>query len=116
MGLTVIVDEHPLDLAGNAVAPGGKVDPAIVNMARQLLERLPRELGIPNFSLRNTLAYGMVVLSADGWQARFGGPQDLETKIQMLGAILHIARQREQQLALVDLRFGFYPYYRLQTP
>lgn len=114
--LPVVRDEHTLDATGKPFAPGGKIDPALVKMARQLLERLPRELGISNFSLRNTSAYGMVVVSADGWQARFGDPQDLETKIQMLGAILHIAQQRQQPLALVDLRFGFYPYYRLQAP
>jgi hypothetical protein len=113
--LPVVTDEHQLDATGRPFAPGGKIDPAIVKMARQLLERLPRELGISNFSLQNTSAYGMVVISADGWLARFGGPQDLGTKIQMLGAILRIAQQRQQALALVDLRFGFYPYYRLQS-
>lgn len=115
-GLPMVSDDHPLDRSGKPFAPGGKIDPAIVSMARQLLERLPRELGDTKFSLVNTSAYGMVVDSAEGWQARFGDPQDLETKIQMLGAILRIAQQRQQSLALVDLRFGFYPYYRLQTP
>jgi cell division protein FtsQ len=116
LSLPVVIDEHPLDRSGRPFAPGGKIDPALVKMARQLLERLPREPGISRFSLRETSAYGMVVNSADGWQARFGDPQDLDTKIQMLLAILRIAQQRQQPLALVDLRFGFYPYYRLQTP
>ncbi len=115
-GLPVVSDDHLLDHSGKPFAPGEKIDPAIVSLARQLLERLPRELGISKFSLLNTGAYGMVVNSAEGWQARFGDPQDLETKIQMLGAILRIAQQHQQPLALVDLRFGFYPYYRLQTP
>ncbi|HEX6779691.1 MAG TPA: hypothetical protein VF099_15905, partial [Ktedonobacterales bacterium] len=64
--------------------------------------------------LHDTLDYGLVMVSADGWQARFGGPNDLDTKIKELTAILQLVKQQGQQLALVDVRFGYYPYYRLK--
>lgn len=113
-GLPVVSDEHQRDYNGHPLKPGGKIDPAIVQMARQLLERLPAEAGITSFSLRDTLDYGLVMVSADGWQARFGGPDDLDTKIKELTAILQLVKQQGQQLALVDVRFGYYPYYRLK--
>ena len=113
-GLPVVSDEHQRDDNGKSFKPGGKIDPAIVQMARQLLERLPKEAGITSFSLRDTLDYGLVIVSADGWQARFGGPDDLDTKIKELAAILQLVKQQGQQLALIDIRFGFYPYYRLK--
>lgn len=113
-GLPVVSDEHQRDHNGHPFKPGGKIDPAMVQMARQLLERLPAEAGITSFSLRDTLDYGLVMVSADGWQARFGGPDDLDTKIKELTAILQLVKQQGQQLALVDVRFGYYPYYRLK--
>ncbi|GEM_PF-548541 len=113
-GLPVISDEHQRDLHGHPFAPGGAVDPAIVQMARQLLEEIPATIGITHFTLRDTMNYGMVLISADGWQARFGGPDNLPLKIKALAAILQLVNQQGQQLALVDLRFGFYPYYRLK--
>ncbi len=115
-GLPVVSDEHRSDQHGKPFAPGGKIDPKTIQMARQLLEQLPTASGITNFTLRDTLAYGMVLISQDGWQARFGGPDNLDTKITELTAILRLVRQQGQQLALVDLRFGFYPYYRLKSP
>ncbi len=114
-GLSVVSDEHSRDEHGHAFAPGGKVDPKIIQMARQLLERIPTASGITSFTLSDTLAYGIVLNSADGWQARFGGPDDLDTKINELTAILQFVKQQGQQLALIDLRFGFYPYYRLKS-
>lgn len=113
-GLPVVSDEHQSDQNGRPFKPGGKIDPAMVQMARQLLERLPAEAGITSFSLHDTLDYGLVMVSADGWQARFGGPNDLDTKIKELTAILQLVKQQGQQLALVDVRFGYYPYYRLK--
>lgn len=113
-GLPVVSDEHQRDHNGYPFKPGGKIDPAMVQMARQLLERLPAEAGITSFSLHDTLDYGLVMVSADGWQARFGGPNDLDTKIKELTAILQLVKQQGQQLALVDVRFGYYPYYRLK--
>lgn len=114
-GLPLVSDEHRYDQRGDLFAPGGKIDPKIIQMARQLLKQVPTTTGITSFTLRDTLAYGMVLTSADGWQARFGGPDNLENKIQELAAILQLVRQQGQQLALVDLRFGFYPYYRLKS-
>jgi cell division septal protein FtsQ len=113
-GLPVISDEHGLDLHGHPFAPGGKIDPKIIQMARQLLEQVPTASGITSFTLRDTLLYGIVLFSAQGWQARFGGPNNLQTKINELAAILQLVRQQGQQLALIDLRFGYYPYYRLK--
>ena len=113
-GLPVVSDEHQRDHNGQPFKPGEKIDPAMVQMARQLLERLPAEAGITSFSLHDTLDYGLVMVSADGWQARFGGPNDLDIKIKELTAILQLVKQQGQQLALVDVRFGFYPYYRLK--
>ncbi len=113
-GLPVIRDEHSRDQDGHPFAPGGKIDPKIIQMARQLLEQVPTASGITSFTLRDTLAYGIVLISADGWQARFGGPDNLQNKINELAAILQLVRQQGQQLALIDLRFGYYPYYRLK--
>jgi cell division protein FtsQ len=115
-GLPVVRDEHTGDQHGKPFAPGGKIDPKIIQMARQLLEQVPTAIGITSFTLRDTLAYGVVLISADGWQARFGAPDNLENKIKELAAILQLVKQQGQQLALVDLRFGFYPYYRLKSP
>jgi len=112
--LPIVTDEHKRDLRGRPFEPGGKIDPQIVQMAWQLLERLPTEISI-TFSLDDTLQYGLVMRSSDGWLARFGGPDNLENKIQELAAIVHLVKQQGQQLALVDLRFGFYPYYRLES-
>jgi cell division septal protein FtsQ len=113
-GLPVIRDEHRLDQQSKPFAPGGKIDPRIIQMARQLLERIPTASGITSFTLHNTLAYGIVLDSAEGWQARFGDPENLDTKIKEFAAILQFVRQQGQQLALIDLRFGYYPYYRLK--
>jgi cell division septal protein FtsQ len=115
-GLPVITDEHSLDQHGQPFAPGGKIDPKIIQMALQLLVQIPTASGITSFMLHDTLDYGIVLLSPDGWQARFGGPDNLGNKIKELAAIVHLVRQQGQQLALVDLRFGFYPYYRLKSP
>ncbi len=115
-GLPVVSDEHSRDQHGQPFAPGSKIDPKIIQMARQLLEQVPTASGITSFTLRNTLEYGIVLISQDGWQARFGGPNNLENKIQELAAVIQLVRQQGQQLALVDLRFGYYPYYRLKSP
>lgn len=115
-GLPVISDEHPRDLHGHPFMPGGAIDPSIVQMARQLLVGVPAATSITRFTLRDTINYGLVLLSADGWQARFGGPDNLNLKIKELAAILQLVNRQGQQLALVDLRFGFYPYYRLKSP
>ena len=114
-GLPVIRDEHSLDQHGHPLAPGGKIDPKIIQMARQLLEQVPTASGITSFTLRDTLLYGIVLFSAEGWQARFGGPDNLHNKINELTAIVQLVRQQGEQLALIDLRFGNYPYYRLKS-
>jgi hypothetical protein len=67
--------------------PGGKIVPAMVQMARQLLELLPTEASITSFSLHDTFDYRLVVASADGWQERFGGPDELDTRIKGLAVI-----------------------------
>jgi len=115
-GLSIVTDEHTSDQRGQPFAPGGKIDPQIVQMARQLLEQVPTATDITSFTLQDTLHYGLVLLSADGWQARFGSPDHLGNKIKELAAILQLVKRQGQQLALVDLRFGFYPYYRLKSP
>jgi cell division septal protein FtsQ len=114
-GLPVMSDEHSLDQQGHPFAPGGKIDPKIIQMARQLLEQVPTASGITSFTLRDTLLYGIVLFSAEGWQARFGGPDSLQNKINELAAIVQLVRKQGQQLALIDLRFGYYPYYRLKS-
>lgn len=114
-GLPVITDEHSRDLRGHPFAPGGKIDPQIVQMARQLLKQIPTASDITSFTLSDTLDYGMVLTSAEGWQARFGGPDHLDDKIKEFASILQLVKQQGQQLALIDLRFGFYPYYRLKS-
>jgi cell division septal protein FtsQ len=114
-GLPVITDEHSRDLRGHPFAPGGKIDPKIVQMARQLLKQIPTASDVTSFTLRDTLDYGIVLTSADGWQARFGGPDHLDEKINEFASILRLVKQQGQQLAFIDLRFGFYPYYRLKN-
>ncbi len=114
-GLPIITDEHSRDLHGHPFAPGGKIDPQIVHMARQLLKQIPTASDITSFTLRDTIDYGIVLTSAEGWQARFGGPDHLDEKIEEFASILQLVRQQGQQLAFMDLRFGFYPYYRLKS-
>jgi hypothetical protein len=113
--LPIISDMVGTDLAGKPLAPGSRLDPALVEMVEQLAERLPTEVQMTGFSLAYTAQEGVVVISRAGWQARFGGPAQLDLKIGELGAILQLMQAHRQKGALIDLRYGSHPYYRLQS-
>jgi len=95
------------------LAPGSRVPTSLVGMVEQLAQRLPTEVHVTGFSLQYTAQYGVVVASAAGWQARFGGPEWLDLKIAELRSILHLVQAQGQHVALIDLRYGSHPYYRL---
>jgi hypothetical protein len=112
-GVPIISDARGKDIAGQALAPGGHLDPALIGMAVQLAQRLPTETQVTGFSMKYLGQDGGMVVKAVGWQARFGGPEHLGLKIGELRAILQLMQAQGQSNALIDLRYGAHPYYRL---
>ena len=55
---------------------------------------------------------GLLVITDQGWQARFGSPDDFEYKIAVLKAIIQNAKTRNAKFTAVDLRFGHRPFIR----
>ena len=121
------------DVAGQTIHPGARVDEAVIAFAMGVFERLPRVVGITDFTLlyddttpatlvngqSNAGEYGSyVVKSKAGWLAYLGGPLDanpLDNRLIELQQILALAQQQQLNLATVDLRFGFRPVYTLKS-
>ena len=121
------------DVAGQSIHPGARVNEATIAFAMAVFERLPRLVGITDYSLLYddttpaTLVNGQsnpgedgsyVVKSKSGWLAYLGGPHDanpLDNRLIELQQILALAQQQQLNLATVDLRFGFRPVYTLKS-
>jgi len=111
---------------GQSIHPGDRLDPADIAFAMAVFERLPKVVGITDFTLR--YAGGMpgnpegdgayVVESKTGWLAYLGGPHNanpLDNRLIELQQILALAQQQQLNLATVDLRFGLRPVYTLRS-
>ena len=121
------------DVAGQTIHPGARVNEAVIAFAMGVFERLPRVVGITDFTLlyddntpatlvngqSNAGVYGSyVVKSKAGWLAYLGGPLDanpLDNRLIELQQILALAQQQQLNLATVDLRFGLRPVYTLKS-
>jgi cell division septal protein FtsQ len=58
-----------------------------------------------------------IIESPVGWKAYLGGSQDpnsLANRLKELTAILHLASQKQQNIATIDLRYGLRPVYTLK--
>jgi hypothetical protein len=121
------------DVVGQNIRPGSRVNEAVIAFAMGVFERLPRIVGITNFTLlyddttpvrldngqSSAGEYGSYVIkSKAGWLAYLGGPLDgnpLDNRLIELQQILALAQQRQLNLATVDLRFGLRPVYTLKS-
>ena len=121
------------DVVGQSIHPGARVSEAVVAFAMAVFQRLPRVVGITDFTLlyddttpaprvngqTNAEDYeSYVVKSKAGWLAYLGGPRDtnpLDNRLIELQQILALAQQQQLNLATVDLRFGLRPVYTLKS-
>lgn len=127
-----------VDLRGGAAArlhTGMRLQAGDIAFAQQAFARLPQIAGVGNFVMRyvnsmpatqpgqrplpvNVAGKGSyVVVSANGWVAYLGSPDDanpLENRLLELQQILTLAQQQQLSLATIDLRFGLHPVYTLK--
>jgi len=137
LGLPAMADPQSALFAGRIPAPGQRVDPALVEMARQLRRGTAAVLR-DGWTLRYSGDLGFVAERADGARALFGGPADAATAVQpgagpaglvatpdtatagrgaarqiaTLRALLDTLAKSGQHATLIDLRWGAHPYYR----
>jgi len=91
---------------------GNRVEAQAVQLARNLVEAMPREMGVAPHRFDYSLATGLTVTTDQGWQVRFGDGSDLAYKMAEAKGILAIAKETKQKVSLLDLRFGDRPYFR----
>ena len=138
LNLPVMDDPQSALFAGQIPAAGQRVDPAIVEMARQLRRGTDKVLR-DGWTPRYTGDLGFVAERADGGRALFGGPADAVTSVQpgagpaglgaitpdaatagrgaarqiaTLRALLDTLAKSGQRATRIDLRWGTHPYYR----
>jgi hypothetical protein len=138
LSLPAMDDPQSALFASQIPVPGQRIDPAIVEMARQL-RRGTDEVLRDGWTLRYTSDLGFVAERADGGRAIFGGPADAATAVQpgagpaglgaitpdaatagqgaarqiaTLRALLDTLAKSGQRATLIDLRWGAHPYYR----
>jgi POTRA domain-containing FtsQ-type protein len=138
LSLPAMDDPQSALFAGRIPAPGQRIDPALVEMARQL-RRDATEVLRDGWTLRYSGDLGFVAERADGARALFGGPADAATAVQpgagpaglgattpdaatagrgaarqiaTLRALLDTLAKSGQRATLIDLRWGAHPYYR----
>ena len=104
--------------------PGTLLNAADIAFATQLNTHLQHLSGVSPFTLRYDVALGQggngsfIVVSSNGWLAYLGGADDnnpLDNRIIELKQILHLAHQKQLNLATIDLRFGLRPVYTLKS-
>ncbi len=138
LSLPAMDDPQSALFAGKIPAAGRRVDPAVVEMARQLRRGMDEVLR-DGWTLRYSSDLGFVAERADGARALFGGPADAATAVQpgagpaglgaitpdaatagrgatrqiaTLRALLDTLAKNGQRATLIDLRWGAHPYYR----
>lgn len=89
-----------------ALKPGDKFDPDLV-MALQVLEGLQPEVRVYEYSDQ----YGLILRNAYGWVVRLGDGQEMETKLNLLSALMDYLPGQGISPSFVDLRYPEAPYY-----
>jgi hypothetical protein len=119
-----VQDDGAAAFSGQAPSVGTHMPAAVADMARQLRSGLPAALG-SNWTLRYTASQGFVAVEAGGARVVFGTPDDaasaggtgavggVATQIDELRGLLAALAARGEQPAVIDLRWGGHPYYRL---
>lgn len=115
------------------VRPGTRFNAADIVFVEQVFEQVPGIEGVAPFSLQyvdsinvggrlvpaNQAGGGSyVIVSANGWRAYLGDSQSsnsLADRLQELQQILSLVRQKNLQIATIDLRFGLRPTYTLKS-
>ncbi len=103
---------------------GTLLNAADITFATQLNTRLQHLSEVPPFTLRYDVIPGQggygsfIVVSSNGWLAYLGSADDsnpLDNRLMELQQILHLAQQKQLNLATIDLRFGLRPVYTLKS-
>jgi cell division septal protein FtsQ len=94
------------DAAQTVVAPGDRVDPGAVALARELLSTAERTVGRSVVGLEFSQASGVTAVLSDDLRVAFGDVQGYEFKVAALFAVLQQAAEEGRTLRRVDLRFG----------
>lgn len=138
LALPRIEDGSAAAFDGKTPPPGARVDPLLVNMAAQLRKGIQPVLG-NGWALDYDTRNGLVAVNGSGMRVLFGTPRDaaqaaddtpsvaallsqptagqvakgVRMQLDELHALLGLLAGRGQQAALIDLRWGAHPYYRL---
>lgn len=100
------------DMDGKSLELGTRIDPRVIQLALKLTEALPLEMGTSAKSFEYLRHGGLVVITEQGWRARFGDGDDFEFKMATWKAILEKTSQTKLKANHVDLRFGTRPFFR----
>jgi hypothetical protein len=120
--LTTVVDVSKG--VAQQIHPGTLLNAADIAFATQVNARLQHLSGVSPFTLRYNVAPSQgghgsfIVVSSNGWLAYLGGADDsnpLDNRLIELQQILHLAQQKQLNLATIDLRFGLRPVYTLKS-
>ncbi|HEX6797909.1 MAG TPA: FtsQ-type POTRA domain-containing protein [Ktedonobacterales bacterium] len=138
LALPRVEDGSAAAFDGKTPPPGARVDPLLVNMAAQLRKGIQPVLG-NGWALDYDTRNGLVAVNGSGAQVLFGTPRvaaqaaddtpsvaallsqptagqvakGVRMQLAELHALLGLLAGRGQQAALIDLRWGAHPYYRL---
>lgn len=91
---------------------GSKVPPGILELMKQLLARMAKEVGAQPHQFQYSASQGLSMASDQGWTAIFGDERDLDFKLATLAAALRVAKERKLGFQQVDLRYGERPFLR----
>lgn len=106
------------------IRPGTLLNAADIAFATQLNTRLQHVAGVSTFTLHYDVVPGQggqgsfIVVSSNGWLAYLGSTDatnPLDNRLIELQQILHLAQQKQLNLATIDLRFGLRPVYTLKS-
>ena len=106
------------------IHPGSLLNAANIAFATQLNTQLQHVSGVTSFTLRYDVIPGQgghgsfIVVSSNGWLAYMGSADEanpLDNRLIELQQILHLAQQKQLNLATIDLRFGLRPVYTLKS-
>jgi cell division septal protein FtsQ len=101
--------------------------------ANEVWQQVPKVVGISTFGLyydgtmyASTISQtggsvdsrgSYIIESPAGWKAYLGGSQDpnsLDNRLKELKAILQLANRKQENIAIIDLRYGLRPVYTLK--
>lgn len=99
---------YVVDVDGETVEVGDRVDAEAVRTVQQVFSRLYDDLGLALYPFEYQRGRGVTAVSADGWRACFGNSQHLEQKVRNLAALL----QQGVAFNEVDLRLPDQMRYR----